>query len=241
MPQHNDGAVVARNVTYDVRNGEFVKHFAQRGYRHSELVAEILFVYRHSVGKDSRIVPHKCLQQTDLRRVSQFDFVEPRTVGHYLHAGRDVHILAVDYMPRSFEIMQGVVNARTAQTEAFAEFFNREFEFASDSSLIGYAVEDMKFLVYVFDIGQRRETRTFELAQTVRVLRIPQQHHIGAFPVPSGAPGFLEIRFRRVRQVAVDNEPYVRFVYAHAECVRAHHHPRAACLPRFLTGIASGA
>ena len=63
-------------------------------------------------------------------------------------------------------------------------------------------------------LGERADAKL-----PLAILLVIEQHALGGPPVPSGAPGLLEVILQRAGRVGMDDQPHVLFVDAHAEGV----------------------
>ena len=63
---------------------------------------------------------------------------------------------------------------------------------------------------------------------------------VGFLSVPSGTSCFLEVGFYGIGQIHVDDNPYIRFVDTHTECIGGDHDTAFSCLPALLADVFGG-
>ena len=131
-------------------------------------------------------------------------------------------------------VFYGVPGGRLLKAEPFAELPDVEFEHPAFSGLIGDFIEDVELLVDVLNVLQAGESDLFYLFQAGDVRAVPEEDGVGGLSVTPGAPRFLEVGLRGIRDIGMDHKADVRLVNAHPEGVCAHHHAGFAAFPFLL-------
>ena len=120
-----------------------------------------------------------------------------------------------------------------------AESVKVEFDLTSHACIIRNLIEGMYLMIYVLNIVQRRERHSRDLSQTLDICGVPEQDSIASLSVSSSPARFLEICFRTVGNVEMNDKAHIRLVNTHSKGIRADHDTDPATLPLCLT-VASG-